>query len=87
MYLGVDCDRHFCIILIIETQQLTGDNEMTNNMRKKIGIALTETRRYIAKESARADDLRPAEIQELLEKYKAHEQKLLGMLNGTVATP
>jgi F0F1-type ATP synthase membrane subunit b/b' len=55
---------------------------MSNFKKQQIEKALKETRAYIAKESARADDLRPAEIQELLEKYKAHEIKLIGMLNN-----
>jgi len=50
-------------------------------MRKtQLESALKETQRYIAKESARADDLRPLEVQELLEKYITHEAKLIKML-------
>lgn len=49
-------------------------------IKYRLEQALDETQRYIDKESARADDLRPAAIQELLERYIAHKVKLTGML-------
>ena len=49
-------------------------------LKYRVEQALAETQRYIDKESARADDLRPANIQVLLERYIAHKVKLTGML-------
>ena len=48
--------------------------------KHQIERALADTIRYIERESARADDLRPVETQELLEKYIAHKAKLEAML-------
>lgn len=53
---------------------------MSESTRNKILRAINECDRYITKESARADDLRPLEIQERLAYYRAHRQKLIGML-------
>lgn len=50
--------------------------------QRRILAALKETRDFIAKEEPRGDDLRPIEMVELLASYKAHEQKLIGMLEA-----
>lgn len=50
--------------------------------QQKIREAIADCNRYIAKEEARAADLRPVEIAKLLEWYKAHRAKLLGMLEA-----
>lgn len=52
----------------------------TNSRERKIRQAIEECDRYIAKESPRSADLRPAEIQKLLDQYIAHREKLIGML-------
>jgi hypothetical protein len=52
---------------------------MTN--RNKILQAIAECNRYIALEGARSADLRPADIQKLLDWYIAHRAKLLTMLD------
>jgi len=46
----------------------------------KITQAIAECNRYIALEGARSPDLRPADIQKLLDWYIAHRNKLLTML-------
>lgn len=51
---------------------------MNNN--KKIFDAIAECDRYIAKEGARSADLRPADVQELLNWYHRHRAKLVAML-------
>lgn len=53
---------------------------MSEYTRKNILSAIADCDRYIAKESARADDLRPAEIQQRLSYYISHRAKLAGML-------
>ncbi|WP_341667376.1 hypothetical protein [Alcaligenes sp. SDU_A2] len=53
---------------------------MKEPMRKRILSAIADCDRYIAKEGARAADLRPAEIQRRLAYYISHRDKLAGML-------
>lgn len=50
---------------------------------RSIKNAIADCNRYITKESARAADLRPAEITKLLDWYIAHRAKLLAMLDET----
>ena len=49
---------------------------------RRIIEALNETRRFIEREEARADDLRPADMQAHLEFCRNHEKKLLAMLEA-----
>jgi hypothetical protein len=51
-------------------------------MRAGLVDALKDTQRYIDKEEPRSDDLRPAKTKELLEWYKNHKKKLLGMIEA-----
>lgn len=53
---------------------------MTAYEHRQVLTAISECDRYIAKEDARAADLRPVEIQTRLAFYKAHREKLIGML-------
>ena len=53
---------------------------MTIQRRKSINEAIAQCNTYIAKESARAADLRPAETQKLLDWYYSHRAKLIEML-------
>jgi hypothetical protein len=53
---------------------------MTEQTRKSILSAIGDCNRYIAKESARADDLRPADVQKRLEWYRTHRARLLAMV-------
>jgi hypothetical protein len=55
---------------------------MTNLTRSKITQAIADCNRYIALEGSRSADLRPADIQKLLEWYIAHRAKLLTMLEA-----
>lgn len=55
---------------------------MTSLNTKKIIEAIAECDRYIAKEGSRLADLRPANIQKLLDWYIAHRTKLLSMLEA-----
>lgn len=50
--------------------------------RSKITQAIADCNRYIALEGARSADLRPADIQKLLDWYIAHRAKLLLMLEA-----
>ena len=54
----------------------------TAEKNRRIVEALQEVRRFIEKEEARSDDLRPAEMTELLAQYKGQEQKLVKMLEA-----
>ena len=53
---------------------------MTADQINKIRSAIADCNSYIAKESARSEDLRPAETANLLQWYIAHRAKLLKML-------
>jgi hypothetical protein len=53
---------------------------MNAETTRKIIEAIAECDQYIAIESPRSADLRPAATTALLEKYKAHRSKLAGML-------
>jgi len=53
---------------------------MTTDRERRILQAIDECDRYIAKESPRSADLRPAEIQKLLDGYIARREKLVEML-------
>ena len=55
---------------------------LTPGQRISVQRALEGTQRYIDRESARADDLRPADIQMRLEWYKGHAIKLQNMLEN-----
>ena len=55
---------------------------MTNTQRERIQQCIAECDRFIAKERARADDLRPRPVQEMLEFQIEHRIKLQAMLNG-----
>lgn len=55
-------------------------SQRIEQVKYRVEQALEETQRYIDKESARADDLRPANIQALLERYIAHKVTLTRML-------
>jgi hypothetical protein len=61
--------------------ELTGNIE---NKIRRVDSALADTQRYIDRESARADDLRPAATQELLDKYIAHKAKLEATLEALI---
>lgn len=62
-------------------------NELTPYQKQQVLAAIVQCNDFIAKEAPRAEDLRPVEVQKLLTFYYAHREKLLGMLNGTVAVP
>ena len=51
----------------------------TNISRARIRQAIEECERYIAKESPRSADLRPADVAKHLEFCIAHREKLLQM--------
>lgn len=53
---------------------------MTKEQERRVMDAITDCDRYIAKESPRAADLRPADVQKRLEWYIAHREKLIAML-------
>lgn len=53
---------------------------MTADQINKIRSAIADCNSYIAKESARSEDLRPAETAKLLQWYIEHRAKLLKML-------
>ena len=53
---------------------------MTKQQTSSILSAIADCDRYIAKESPRAADLRPAEITKMLAWYVAHRAKLVAML-------
>lgn len=55
---------------------------MTPTQRERTKKSIAECEALIAKESARADDLRPREAQELLAFWIEHRAKLQAMLNG-----
>jgi hypothetical protein len=63
----------------------TSDGETQRANRNKITQAIAECNRYIALEGSRSADLRPADIQKLLEWYIAHRAKLLSMLEAVSA--
>lgn len=52
----------------------------TMNSRSKILAAIAECDRLIAKEAARAADLRPAHVQQMVDHAVAHRAKLQVML-------
>ena len=55
---------------------------MTKDRQRKIIEAIAECDRYIAKEGARAFDLRPASAMQHLDFCAAHKVKLLAMLGA-----
>lgn len=59
----------------------SGRMKPNKEQTRKILQAIEECDRYIAKESPRAADLRPVEIQKLLEFYIAHRAKLAAMIS------
>lgn len=48
----------------------------------RVKVALKDTQRYIDRESERADDLRPANVQKTLNDYIAHAKKLQGYIDN-----
>ncbi len=57
--------------------------ELKNKAKsQRILQAISETESFIERESARADDLRPADMQQHLDFCIAHKQKLIKMLNA-----
>lgn len=52
------------------------NNELTLERVNRIKSAIVEYDRFIIKEEARGADLRPAKVQELLDKYKAKKVEL-----------
>ena len=56
---------------------------MSDAMRNKIKSALASTQRFIDLESKRSVDLRPLQVQDLLEWHIQHKKKLLSMLDGS----
>jgi hypothetical protein len=69
-----------CIITNIDKHN--GAREMTNSTKQRIIEAIQECDRYIANEGARADDLRPTEIQDRLDWYKELRAKLTKRLEA-----
>jgi hypothetical protein len=55
---------------------------MTKETSRKILEAIRECDRFIAIESPRSADLRPADVAKTLEFYRAHKAKLLSMLEA-----
>ena len=55
---------------------------MTPERTRRVIEAIGECDRYIAKEGVRSAALRPADIVELLAKYKAHRATLVAMLKA-----
>jgi hypothetical protein len=53
---------------------------MSQEQRKRVQEALIETESFIAKESARRADIRPAATQKLLDFYIKHAEHLRSML-------
>lgn len=53
---------------------------MSATRTQRIIEAIAECSRFIDFESARADDLRPKAMADLLERYKAHRERLTAML-------
>jgi hypothetical protein len=53
---------------------------LTTEQRRRVIDALCETDRFIAKESLRNPNTRPADMQKCLESYIGHRAKLLAML-------
>ncbi len=47
---------------------------------RRIVEAISECDRYIAREGSRSSDLRPAEVQQTLDKTITHRAKLIAML-------
>lgn len=54
--------------------------QLTPEREKRVRAAIADYARFIAKEEARSADLRPAKVQELLNRYKEHVAKLERML-------
>jgi hypothetical protein len=55
---------------------------LSADRRQRIATAIAECDRYIAKESPRAADLRPADVADRLAYYIAHRAKLVAMLES-----
>lgn len=53
---------------------------MSQTQIDRIRSAINDCNAYIAKESARSAELRPADVARLLEWYVAHRAKLIAML-------
>jgi hypothetical protein len=53
---------------------------LTEQEARSVRSAIEDCNRYIAKESPRSADLRPADVAKRLEWYIAHRAKLLAML-------
>ncbi|WP_404995418.1 hypothetical protein [Cupriavidus pauculus] len=58
-----------------------------NQRHQRILSALAECDRFIEREERRDPELRPADVQALLDDYKAHRAKLMGMALEAVRHP
>jgi hypothetical protein len=64
----------------LTTQRKPETMKMSQEQRKRVQEALIETESFIAKESARRADIRPAATQQLLDFYIKHAEHLRSML-------
>jgi hypothetical protein len=55
---------------------------LTTEQVRRVRDAIAECDRFIAKEEPRRADLRPANVQKILDHYKAHRVKLVQMLEA-----
>jgi len=69
-----------CVATVSTNATHKPEQNMTQQQISSIRSAIADCNRYIAKESARDADLRPAETAKLLDWYIAHRAKLLAML-------
>jgi len=53
---------------------------MTQDQARRVQEAIAECDKFIAKESCRRDDLRPADVQKFLDFCISHRASLAGML-------
>jgi hypothetical protein len=54
---------------------------MNADFKRRLRDAIAECDRYIVREEGRRADLRPADVQELLDWYRGHRAKLQAMLD------
>lgn len=57
------------------------DTSFTTEQTRRILQAIEECDRFIAKESPRSAELRPADVQQTLDFYIAHRAKLQAMIS------
>lgn len=53
---------------------------LTKEQERRVIQSIQECDAFIAREDARDANLRPADVQKVLDHYKAHRQKLIDML-------